>query len=112
MNNNQTKEIAQQFINDFYNYFNVTLDSKLILNKEILINILNWYNESYILLELITDIPLFEIFISIDFSYEELKHKYNNYIKYIYSISYLGLIYFSRILKQEIKDNYKSFIEI
>ena len=98
--NTETKAYAVTYFNTFINLFHITSEGNLNTTKENLIRIETWFNKSYFMISLITGVPLNPLNFNIDIGIE---HENNQKIlMHIYSISYVCLIHFARILKKDI----------
>jgi len=100
MNNQTTKAYATQYFDTFCNLFEITSDGNLNTTQNNLLKIEEWFNQSYIMISLITGVPLTPLNFKIDLGLEHEENKRN--LMHIYSVSYTCLHHFSRILKKDI----------
>lgn len=105
--NNTIKEYAEKYYIDFCNMFEITETGFLKSTKSKLQTIQNWYNQSYVLISLISGIPLSPI----EFDLEGNKNINHQILLHVYSVSYIVLLQMSSTLSKEIPSQYKSTIQ-
>jgi len=106
--NKEIESYALKYFDTFCDLFEINIDGNLNTSSEKMLKIEEWYNNSYIMISLITGIIL-------------SPHKFNNYIEleneenqkilmHIYSVSYTALLHFCSLLKKDIPIQYRSSI--
>ena len=106
--NKEIESYALKYFDTFCNLFEIGSDGNLNTSKEKLLEIEKWYNNSYLMVSLITGIPLstYEFNNSIELEDEENQ----KILMHIYSVSYTVLLRFSSLLKKDIPIQFRSTI--
>ncbi len=103
MNMNMNKQIetyANIYYENFCNLFKVTNEGNLNTSEENIKKIEEWFNQSYLLVSIVAGIQLSEVKFNLELGIEQ---EYNQkLLMHIYSMSYIGMLHFARILKKEI----------
>lgn len=98
--NKQIETYANIYYDNFCNLFKVTNEGNLNTSEENIKKIEEWFNQSYLLVSIVTGLQLSEVKFNLELGIEQ---EYNQkLLMHIYSMSYIGMLHFARILKKEI----------
>ena len=98
--NKQIETYANIYYDNFCDLFKVTNEGNLNTSEENIKKIEEWFNQSYLLISIVTGLQLLEVKFNLELGIEQ---EYNQkLLMHIYSMSYIGMLHFARILKKEI----------
>jgi len=98
--NKQISNYAANYFETFCDLFQITSDGNLNTTQENLQRIEDWFNQSYLIVSLITAVPLTSLHFNFETGIEAGENQ--KILMHIYSVSYTSLHYFCRILKKEV----------
>ena len=102
--NHEIELYANIYLDNYCSLFKVTNEGNLNTSEENIKNIEKWFNLTYLFVSLFTGLQLSEAKFKLELGIE---HEYNQKIlMHIYSVSYIGMQHFARILKREIPSEF------
>ena len=106
--NVQTIHIAINYVDKFCELFQKTNEGKMDTTSENLLKIEKWFNESNMLIGLITGIQPVPLNFDLDLGTEHEKNQ--KILVHIYSLSYTCVLRLSKIVKSEIPEEFSPII--
>ncbi len=100
MNNKQMIAYATNYLDQFTELFEFSEEGNLNISLQRIQRIENWFNQSYMMIGFVTGLPTSPL----QFRFEiGIEHPENQKILlHIYSVAYMALLHFARILKQPV----------
>ena len=107
--NSMTRAYAQRYFDDFCLLFEVTGNGSLRSTKKVLSAVEEWYNRSYLLISLITGIPLEEVHFNGGMGRSGIANVNENKqtLLHIYAVSYGVLLRMAATLSRSIPEKYR-----
>lgn len=90
------KEIAQKYANDVSALFVITEDGSLLSTRPALEKIQEWYNDTYMLISLITATPLAPVEFDFTGSEDNAASANRQKLTNVFAMVYLGLLHFAQ----------------
>lgn len=108
--------LAVNYYNDFGKIFTFTEDGSLICTVESMKRVEDWFNRTYLLISLLTSVPLSDLHFQLDSDvHSHSTTVLNNHklmLHHIYSVSYTALVGIASLIKQQIPPTYRSCPQI
>lgn len=101
--NKQMISYATNYLDRFNELFQFNEEGNLNVSLQSIQRIETWYNDSYMMISFVTGLPTSPL----HFSFETgIEHPANQKILlHIYSVAYMALLHFARVLKQTVPAN-------
>jgi hypothetical protein len=111
--NRMTAAYAQRFFDDFTACFEITPGGTLRATIAQMRKVEDWFNRSYVLISLITGVPLDPIAFNYDLGKGKIQNKNANCVSmmHIYAVSYAVLLRMAATLNKPIPDQYRPSLQ-
>ena len=109
-----TKAYAQAYFDDFCRLFQINRNGSLRTTAKLMRDIEKWYNGSYVLISLITGIPLEPIAFNYDLGRGKISNRNANAVNvlHMYAVSYAVLLRMAFTLSRAVPAQYRPKLEI